>query len=46
MDGQSVKIDKKVLQVAREYCNANGLKISWFISEALKDKLKNKGMGV
>ena len=35
----SMKVDAKVLQEAKSYCKGHGIKLKWFINEALKEKL-------
>lgn len=41
METESGKVEKKVLQGAREYCRENGLKLTWFISRAIEEKVRN-----
>lgn len=35
----SVKIDPEVYQEVAEYCESNGLKITFFVTEAMREKM-------
>ena len=45
METESVKVEKKVLQGVREFCRENGLKITWFISRAIEEKVRDERKG-
>jgi hypothetical protein len=36
----SIKVDPSVFVEVTNYCRANGIKVTFFATEALKDKLK------
>lgn len=38
----SVKVDPMVLTEVTNYCKENGIKITFFATEALRDRLKNE----
>jgi len=37
----NVRIEKEVLERAREYCKKNGLKLTWLISRAVEKDLND-----
>ena len=38
---ENVRIEKEVLERAREYCKKNGLKLTWLISRAVEKDLND-----
>ena len=39
MEQQSVRVDKDTLGQARDVCEKNGIKLSWFVTRAVKEKV-------
>ncbi len=38
---ENVRIEKEVLEKAREYCKKNGITLTWFISRAVEKDLND-----
>lgn len=41
----SVKVDPKALKDAKKHCKTNGVKLSFFVTEAIKEKLEKSANG-
>lgn len=39
MQTESVRVETKPLEKAREYCTKNGIKLTWFVSRAIEKEL-------
>ena len=42
MKTESVRVEKEILEKAREYCVENGIVLTWFVSRAIVKALEHK----